>query len=119
MGTLKGDPSSPTLAECKAREQWGETQLGECLGLAGAPVHGQGVSWQLPSPQHKVPVGWLGDVTVMLSQSCEIFPGLMFSFPTNPHCEMPRSLSAWSAYVWMGTHSPHNGTAISLAPTDN
>lgn len=80
-GTLKGDPSTPTLAECRPRARWGETQLGECLGLAGAPVHGQGVPWQLPSPQHEVPAGWLGDATVMLSQSWEILPDLVHSFP--------------------------------------
>lgn len=59
MGPLKGDPSTPTLAECKPRVQWGETQLGECLELAGSPVHGQGVSWQLPSPSTRYQqAGW-------------------------------------------------------------
>lgn len=48
-------------------------------------MHGQGVSWQLPSPQHKVPAGWLGDVTMMLSQSWEIFPDLVnLQFPSKP-----------------------------------
>lgn len=32
-------------------------------------MHGQGVSWWLPSPQRKLPVSWLRDVTLMLNQS--------------------------------------------------
>ena len=32
-------------------------------------MHGQAVPRQLPSPQHKVPAGWLRDVTLMLNQS--------------------------------------------------
>lgn len=65
-------------------------------------MHGQGVSWQLPSPRHKVPAGWLGDVTMMLSQSWETLPDLVHSFPVKPHCEMPWSLNAWAA----SAHTP-------------
>lgn len=59
-------------------------------------MHGMGMSWQPTSPQHKVSAGWLGDVTMRLRQSWEIFPDLAHSFPVNPPCEMPRSLNAWS-----------------------
>lgn len=51
IGTQKGGPSTPALA---SRGYADMKHSPSVLGLPGAPMHGQDVSWQLPSPQHNV-----------------------------------------------------------------